>query len=130
MDRAVELLLAGSQAAAHNLLEPGSSELCPQLVPLFGRRKGRNEPIHEIQMSGEIIGGIPFDPTDIRRSWNWRPGSWEMAGPEGVRSRRFILHDRYHVQVMQEDPEDFFRHVRNFFAPNSIGPRLVNIGNE
>ena len=38
--------------------------------------------------------------------------------------------ERDNVQLMQEDPEDFFGDVGNFTAPVSVGPRLLHLGYE
>ena len=134
MHREVEFLLACSQAAAHDLLESRGPEFRPQLVTLICSRQARNEPVHKVQMHSEIVRGIPLHTTNIRGSGHWWTCQREMSLLEGlvrpVCSNGVRLYDWYDVQMVQEDPKNFFCHIGDLRAPNTIRPRLVYISDK
>ena len=77
-------------------------------------------------MGGEVVGGFPFDAADIRSCGNrgavagkvgrgvanrWLGGFWRVGD---------------NVEVVEEDPEDFFSDVNDLFAPDAVRARVVH----
>lgn len=92
-------------------------------------------------MRSEIVGCIPFDTANVWGSGHWRPRRGKVSLAVGAKIGRTLLRARVvrlgvglregdHIQVVQENPEDLFGHIGDFFAPDSIGASLVYIGDE
>lgn len=141
MDRRVELLLAGTQTAAHDLFETRGAKFGAELVSRVFCGKRSNQAVQQIQVRSEIVGCIPFDTANIWGSGHWRPRRREVSLAVRVKIGRMLLREGVvrlgvglregdHIQVVQENPEDLFGHIGDFFAPHSIRASLVYIGDE
>lgn len=79
-------------------------------------------------MRGEVVGRFPFDAADVGGGGDRGAVTREVAGRVGGRFVGGIGGDGVgdDVQVVEEDPEDFFRDVDDFFAPDAVRAGLVD----
>jgi hypothetical protein len=141
MNRGVEFLLTGAHSATHDLFESRCPQLGSKLVTFLRCRQGGDQTIQKIQVCGKVIGCIPFDAANIWSSGDWRARWREISLEVGAIIHRALVRERIvrlrvgfgewnHIEVMKEDPEDFFGHICYLLAPDSIWSGLVYIGNE
>ena len=89
-------------------------------------------------MGGEVVSSVPLDAADIGRGRDRRAGLGEVAGAvasylEGERSRwrsGFFLGEGNHIEVVEEDPEDFLGDVDYLAAPHAIWAQLMHLQKE
>lgn len=129
----VELLLASAQTAAHDLLEARGAKLRAELIACLCGRQRCDQAIQQIEVGSEIVSCIPFDATDVWGSGHRRARRREVSLVVRSWIRRTLLHERVvrlrvslrqwdHVEMVQEDPEDFFGHISDLLAPHAVRP--------
>ena len=73
MDVGVELLLAGAQGSAHDLLEAGRAQVGAQRVARRARRLRPHQPVQQVQVRRDVVRCVPLDAAHVRRRRVRRP---------------------------------------------------------
>lgn len=92
-------------------------------------------------MRGEVVCCIPFNTADVWSGGDRGTRRREVSQVIRMGIRRALLDERIivlgiglgerdHIQMVKEDPEDFFGDIGNFLGPDTVRPRLVYIGDE
>src|SRR5689334_4972650 len=98
------------------------------MVSSLQARDGGNNAVEKVQVDREVLGGFPFDSTDVWSGWMWWSWCWVVSSR--IAYTFITFNDRHNIEMMQEYPEHFFGHVDHFSAPHSVRARDVHSGNK
>lgn len=77
-------------------------------------------------MRGDVIGRFPFNAPYIRGCRDWGSITGKVYACVVVRRRLWSRRVGDDVEMMKKNPEDFFSDVDDFFAPDTIRPRVMH----
>ena len=89
VDVRVELLLAGAQGGAHDLLEAGGAQLGAQRVARRPRALRPHQPVHQVQVPRDVVRRVPLHAADVRRGRVRRSGLRVEPREVRLRAQRF-----------------------------------------
>jgi hypothetical protein len=131
MNRRVKFLLASAHSTTHDLFKAGGSQFRPKLVAIIRCGQRGNQTIQKIQVCSKVVGSIPLDAANVRSSRDRGPRGREVSlavrtsihrafSGEWVVRLRVCFGERNHIEMVKEDPEDFFGHIGSLLAPHPV----------